>query len=268
VIKDFKMYLFKDGYDDPMTASKKLIQADPGFTRLELDAWPVKINGQPDYAQITDRRLDTLKRHGEEYVSKNFQNFYKNVRNEFLIKHASIFRHIMINRTDSGLYVERKPIPPALNVGSLGDSSAAPVKYMTIVAGKSVDDKKYYAEDMDGDGFAETFYVSVIDGFNWGFKSGPNIIFIYRNTDPEIKEIIGTLTHEAYFGTTQEEEAVKKSMNDNFKKNVATVDKGSSKNYDDREIVEKWIDLVVGENIKKIRPEKKEKDKDDGSGSK
>jgi hypothetical protein len=108
----------------------------------------------------------------------------------------------MINRKESGLFVERTPLPKrAYDEG--------PTKFKTIVTGKTIDEKIYYAEDADGDNITETFSVTIPDGFNWGYKSGANIVFIYKNKQENIKNIIGKLTTEAYSGTPEEESIIK-----------------------------------------------------------
>ncbi|MBN2401554.1 MAG: hypothetical protein JXN64_04070, partial [Spirochaetes bacterium] len=76
------------------------------------------------------------------------------------------------------------------------------------------------AEDSDGDEITETFYVVYDDGFNWGFKSGPNILFIYNNRDEEIKQLMGKLCYEAYYGTPEEESLILK----NFPKETDIID--------------------------------------------
>ncbi|HPB81516.1 MAG TPA: hypothetical protein PK200_05700, partial [Spirochaetota bacterium] len=93
----------------------------------------------------------------------------------------------------------------------------------------------------DGDGITETLTVNINDGFHWGFKSGPNIIFIYQNKDPEIQKLIGNLTKDAYFGTEEEQTTLKKSMSKEFspKKNVV------STNWDDKSIINRWVSDLV-----------------------
>jgi hypothetical protein len=203
IIKDRKMYLLKDGYDDPrvVRTQQLLIQKESAMVG---DVWVNKINSKPDYIRITDRRIELMKNFGEEFVSKQFGSFYVSVRNAFLNRHVQTFRQLMNNRAESGLVVERVPLPKPLYVGAPDE----PTKYATYVIGKTIDDKLYYAIDADGDGVTETFTVNIPDGFHWGYKSGPNIILILNNTDEEIKGIIGKLAHEAYYGTPDEEKNI------------------------------------------------------------
>ena len=57
--------------------------------------------------------------------------------------------------------------------------TATEVKYDNPGIGQDPDGGTvYYAEDADGDGITETFTVESRDGFQWGFKSGPNVVCI------------------------------------------------------------------------------------------
>jgi hypothetical protein len=143
----------------------------------------------------------------EEFVEKNFGDFYRSVRNSLINKHVQIFKSLMRDRVESSLNLQRKPIsPPAFQ------EVKEPSKYSTVVSAKTLNDTLYYAEDSDGDNITETFYVTFEDGFTWGFKSGPNIIFIYNNKEEDIKQLIGKLCYEAYYGTSEEEKAILKTF--------------------------------------------------------
>jgi len=204
IIRDRKMYLIKDGYDNEKTITHKRRILDRE-NQLIPDLWNNKIDNKPDYIMVTDRRIELLKNFTQEFVDKNFGQFYINVRDEFINKHVKIFETLMRNRKESGLFVERKPIPKRI----YDDSET---KYSIRVTAKTIDDRIYYAEDMDGDGVTETFTVSISDGFNWGYKSGANLIMIYNNSQEDIKKLMGNLTKNAYYGTEQEEEVIKKTF--------------------------------------------------------
>ncbi len=202
-IKDKKMYLIQDGYDNPkdVAIQRTILENE---NKLAEDLWTNKINSKPDYIRITERRVEVLKNTSEDFVAKNFGSFYTSVRNAFIQKHVNIFKQLMQDRKESGLVVERYPIPKPTYIGAPSE----PQKYGIYVVGKTIDEKLYYAEDTDGDGITETFYVDIPDGFNWGYKSGPNILFIYHNKEDDIKQLIGSLTHDAYFGTPEEEKTI------------------------------------------------------------
>jgi hypothetical protein len=204
IIRDSKMYLFKDGYDSPETVrtQKRILDME---NRLIPDLWENKIDGNPDYIIVTDRRTELMKNITQDFVTKNFGEFYKKVRDDFLKKHVSIFSQLMVNRKNTGLFVRYEPLPKRVY-------DTGPTKYFISVTAKTIDEKIYYAEDADGDGITETFSVSIPDGFHWGFKSGPNIIFIYNNQQDDVKEIIGKLAHNAYHGTPEEEKIIRETF--------------------------------------------------------
>lgn len=245
IIRDKKMYLLKDGYDNISEINLKRIlvtidDKDPKLIDKELRG----ITGKPNYVQITERRIELLKKidinEGEDFVSRTFGKFYTNVRDAFLKKHIEMFRNLMISRKESGLFVERVRLPRKLVLGG-GDEK---FKFATYVTAKSEDEKIFFAADSDGDGVTETFWVRIGDGFNWGYQSGPNIIFIYNNTKDDIKQLIGNLTKEAVFGTEEEQNIISKDMAANFKQS----DDGKSaqgKNWDDVEniniLIQKYI---------------------------
>lgn len=211
IIKKSKMYLMKDGFDDTGSIKEKRLMLGMEATLIDDEAlWKNKLNGKPDYIKITDRRVEIMTNRNEEFVSKNFGKFYSTVRDSFIKRHVAVFRQLMRNRRESGLYVMRKPLPKPVQVGL--DTSKMPTKYITSARAKTIDEKIYYCEDADGDGITETFTVQLPDGFDWGFKSGPNMIFIYKNKTKEIETLIGKLTNEAYFGTSEEERTILESF--------------------------------------------------------
>jgi len=207
IIKSNQVYLFRDGYDD---IRKIKLEGLVREMRRELpkDIWVNGINSKPDYVQIADRRTEKLLNVTEDFVDKNFGDFYRSVRNSLINKHVQVFKELMRQRVESSLNLQRKPIsPPAFQA-----VQEQPSKYSTTVSAKTLNDTIYYAEDSDGDNITETFYVVFDDGFNWGFKSGPNILFIYNNKEEDVKQLIGKLCHEAYYGTSEEEKAILKTF--------------------------------------------------------
>jgi len=210
IIKDKRMYLFKDGYDDPKIVEQNRIIKEMENSLLYNVLWEREIDGKPDYLVITDRRTEILKKivvsDKNENLSEKYTEFYTKMRDSFIQKHVNIFRGLMVNRKDSELKVIRKPIPKKLR-------DNGPTKYMISATAKTKDGLLYYAEDADGDGVTETFTVELPDGFNWGYQSGPNIIFIYKNKQENIKAMIGKLTKEAYEGTDEEENIILKQFN-------------------------------------------------------
>ena len=206
IINKRKIYLFKDGYDNFNDIRTKRLILETQKRLIPDDLWTNTIDSKPDYIRITDRRVEILRNENQDFVTKNFGDFYLKIRNSFIQKHVNIFKTLLITRKESGLHVKKIPIPKRL-----GDTSSE-TKFVTSVTAKTVDEKLYYAEDADGDGITETFFVNIPDGFNWGYKSGPNILCIYNNQDPEIQKIIGKITHEAYHGTAEEEEIIKKTF--------------------------------------------------------
>jgi hypothetical protein len=207
IIKGGKMYLIKDGYDDPRDVHdmrQGLLLDSIQFAEEEL--WANKMNGKPDYIRVTDRRQELLKNFDEAYVSKNFGETYVKVRDAFIQRHVAIFEQLMRNRKESELTLERHVLAaPAI----IGDTKAdsKPKYYMSVIA-RSNDGRIYYAEDADGDSIAETFSVTIPDNFHWGYRSGPNVVFIYKNKEKDIEQMIGKLTNEAYFGTADEEKNI------------------------------------------------------------
>lgn len=204
IVKDRKMYLFRDGHDEPSNVSTQRLILEME-NRLIPDLWKNKIDNKPDYIRITDRRVEVLKKVNQEFVTNNFGDFFTNVRDKFIKRHVNIFKTLMINRRLSGLFVRRRPLPKKVY-------DTGPTKYYTSVTGKTIDETIYFAEDADGDNITETFTVNIPDGFHWGFKSGANIIFIYNNSQENIKNLIGKLAYDAYYGTPEEGEIIKKQF--------------------------------------------------------
>jgi len=198
IIKDKQMYLFKDGYDDPRIVEENRIIKEMENRLVVNDMWARAIDGKPDYLLITDRRVEVQKKfvvaEKNDNLSQRYCDFYTKMRDSFIQKHVNIFRGLIINRKDADFRMERLPIPKTIR-------DEGPTKYYTYVVAKTKDGQVYYAEDSDGDGVTETFSVELPDGFHWGSQSGPNILFILKNRQENVKAMIGTLTREAYEGT-------------------------------------------------------------------
>jgi len=209
IIRDKKIYLFKDGYDDPKIVEQNKVIREMENRLIMNTLWEREIDGKPDYVRITDRRQEIQRKEipfgAQENLDERYINFYTKTRDSFVKRHVEIFKGLMVNRKDSELKVDRRPIPKALNYDG-------PTKYFTSVVGKTKNGLIYYAQDSDGDGTTETFTVNLPDGFHWGYKSGPNIIFIYKNKQENIKELIGPLTNLAFEGTPEEEKIIEKQF--------------------------------------------------------
>ena len=162
IVRDNKTYLIRDGYDDPDVMQKNLILLLRGKLTFGSQ-WTNKINSKPDFVRISDKRLEMLKNVNEEFVTKNFGDFYKNVRNAFLQKHVTIFLNMMQERKKNNIRVERNPVPLMLI-----EDSPKETKFSITVSGKTIGDTVYFAEDADGDGVTETFSVDLLDSFDWG----------------------------------------------------------------------------------------------------
>lgn len=209
IIKDKKMYLFKDGYDDPKIVEENKLLWQLQNRLIMNTLWEREIDGKPDLVRITDRRQEIKRKEitfgVQENLDEKYSDFYNRTRDAFIQRHVAIFKGLMVNRKDSELKVERRAIPKKLTYNG-------PTQYFTSVVGKTKDGMMYYAQDADGDGITETFTVNLPDGFHWGYKSGPNIIFILQNKQENIKGIIGELTKFAFDGTPEEEIIIKKQF--------------------------------------------------------
>ncbi|MCP4135517.1 MAG: hypothetical protein GY754_31400 [bacterium] len=246
IIRDSKMYLFKDGYDSnyDVRGQKKILEME---NRMIPDLWSNKIDNNPDFVTITDRKLSIMRKvalqdakPGEENttpknLADNYIKMYSEVRSTFLKAHVKKLMNLMINDKEN-IYVTREPIPKrAYDTGE--------TKYCTRIAAKTINKTLYYAEDGDGDGITETFTAGIRDGFDWGGEAGPNIILIYKckffdkdkkPINPEIKEIVGSITKQAYFGTEIEEKNLGKAMEkekENIKEMIEDIYLFDSKKY-------------------------------------
>lgn len=203
VIKDGKTYFIVDGYDNPSEVQMKKIVMDSENKYIENnDYWLNKINGKPDYIKIKYRRNELLKNMNEEFVTSNFGQFYKSVRDKFIKMHVEKFRNLMKNRGESKLTVSRRLLSVQVNKDNPNDIKQ---RFFKSATAKAADETVYYCEDADGDGITETFMASLDDGFDWGIGSGPNILMIAGNTDKDIETMIGKLVNESESGTVEEE---------------------------------------------------------------
>ena len=226
IIKDQKVLLFKDGYDDPKVAEENYL-AKSRSNRLSFnETWERDIDGKPDYLVVAERKREVLKNiilpgsNGE--LKKEYVDFYIKTREAFLQAHVDKFRQIVSSKTAEDLNLrgsvsesssdskgERVMIDAVYNIHRIAIpkklSDDGPTKYKISVTAKTKEGAVYYAEDADGDGVTETFTLDINDGFAWGYKSGPNIIFIFKNKQEDIKNIIGNLCKEAYEGGSPEE---------------------------------------------------------------
>ena len=204
VIKDSKIYLLTDGYDNEDDVQAQRLKLDIEHQMIP-DLWVNKIDNTPDYFRVLDRKIEILHSKNKEEITQNYGDFFQKVRETFLKKHVNIFKALIVNRRDSGLHVSRKEIPRRIH-------DDGPARYAISVTARTMDEKVYYAEDADGDGITETFTVQIADGFTWGAKSGANIILIINNQQKEITDIIGKIAHESYYGTPEEINYVKSSF--------------------------------------------------------
>ena len=95
IIQNKQVYLLSDGYDDAKEVEMKRYVKELQRSVYE-SLWKNKINSKPDYIKITERRVERLLNVTEEFVNKNFGDFYNNVRNAFISKHVKIFRQLMV----------------------------------------------------------------------------------------------------------------------------------------------------------------------------
>lgn len=212
IIKENKVYHLVDGYDIVSEVQMKKIVMDAENKYIENnDFWLNKINGKPDYVRIIYRRSDLLKNTNEEFVTSNFGQFYKSVRDKFIKLHVDKFRTLMKNRGESRLTVKKRLLSVKVNPENTNDIKQ---RFFKSASAKAADETVYYCEDADGDGITETFMATIDDGFNWGVGSGPNLLIIRGNTDKDIETLIGKLVNESENGTVEEE----KKMFQNFPK--------------------------------------------------
>ena len=192
IIRDNKMFFFEDGYDDRDEEMVKYVAARASRSMIE-DLWPNKISGKLNHALVTDRRVKVLQSFNSEAIERRFGQEYKEARDQLIKQHVQIFYAMLLRPTESEITFVRRKIPRVW-------ADDEPIRYFASVALKTLNGRLYYAEDTNGDGVTDTFTVSGPENFNWGFKSGPNIICILNNTQEDIKEMIGKLVADAFDG--------------------------------------------------------------------
>ncbi|HNW28152.1 MAG TPA: hypothetical protein PKN50_06745, partial [Spirochaetota bacterium] len=131
VIKDKKVYLIQDGYDNPEQVAHNKAVLDR-TSQIVPDLWQNKIANSPNYVMITDRKIEIQKNMTKEFVSSNYKDFYLAVRDKFLKKHVAIFLSLIVNRKESDINVSRERIPRKISDGDQ-------VKYITRVTGRTPD---------------------------------------------------------------------------------------------------------------------------------
>ncbi len=221
IIRDRKMYLFKDGFDDPKIVEENRLIKETQNELIRNELWERQIDGQPDFLVITDRRTEILKRittKPTDNIQEAYSKYYQTIRDKFIKEHVDVFRGLLINRKEAEIKVVRTPLAKHIN------DTTNETKYFTSVTAKTKDGMIYYAEDSDGDGVTESFSVDLPDGFNWGYKSGPNIIFIYKNTQVNVKNLIQNLAKEAWEGTTEEGAIIDKEFSTLEKQTIELID--------------------------------------------
>ncbi len=195
IIRDSKSCLIMDGYDSPDHVNDLYVQEQRQRV-MPGDLWQNKIDGDPDFMIMSDRRKELIRSSSADFVKSGYGELYSTVRTSFLKRHVARFKTLILKKEENTVLITRTEIPRDIN-----DSSDQ--KYKTTVKAKGDDDVLYYAEDADGDGITETFTATISDGFNWGYNSGPNIINITCNSRDDIKALIGDIAMEAYNGSPE-----------------------------------------------------------------
>ena len=189
-----------------------------------------RLDGSPDYLMIANARLRTVNVENidmpeeEAWVSTNFGDFYKNLRDRHIRRFVSQYTDLLsepeqfnarIFRNRAILSYARQDGETHTTPASSGEQAApADTTPSADSAGESVlwyrrvdivanDGTHYTAIDADGDRITETFLVSEAGGFNWGRPELPNVIAIYNNREPGVQELIQNLVEIAFRGTEE-----------------------------------------------------------------
>ena len=189
-----------------------------------------RLDGAPDYLMIANARLRTVNVENidmpeeEAWVSTNFTEFYKRLRDRHIRRFVSQYTDLLsepeqfnarIFRNRAILSYAREggeshtTAPGSAEQGAATDAAAPSesggedvlwYRRVDIIAN---DGTHYTAIDADGDRITETFLVSEAGGFNWGRPELPNVIAIYNNREPEVQELIKSLVEIAFRGTEE-----------------------------------------------------------------
>lgn len=227
-------------------ASINLVKRPPPFERQSF--YVNAVDGTPDYVQVGHKngrvpdleRLDTDER---KWVSENFTDFYKTVRDAHLNRYINQFkdlisqptrfnarvvvtRHVLLDNFLKGQRADRKgtAIDPNLQEGNITEvkeeqpaedetSGKRTVEFLRVDAAGN-DGTMYTAIDADGDGVTETFLVKAPGGFNWGTEKAPNVISIFNNREPEVEKLIGGLVKFARHGGDESEQQLVNRKNE------------------------------------------------------
>ncbi len=203
VIRDKKIYFLVDGLDvvADVESTRNIKDALHEYVE-ENDFWANKINGKPDYVRIMYRRNDLMVNSNEEFVTTNFGQFYKTIRDRFIKLHVDRFRQLLKHRGDAKLTIKKRLLSFKVNPENTAEIKQ---KFYISAKAKANDGTVYMVEDADGDGITETFTATRDDGFDWGLGTGPNLLLIRGNTDKDLETMIGKLANEAVHGTVEEE---------------------------------------------------------------
>ncbi len=215
-----------------------IVQRPPAF---ELQSFYINsVDGVPDYVQVGHRNgivpdLERLDSNERKWVSENFTEFYKTVRDAHLKRYINqykdliskptlynarveVSRHVLLKNFLDGERADRKQtaVDPGLaaegNITEVKETKPAaegrPAKKtveflrVDVLAG---DGTRYTAIDANGDGKTESFLVNEAGGFHWGTEKAANVISIFNNRESEVEKLIGDLVAFARRGGDESE---------------------------------------------------------------
>ena len=82
IIKDKKIYLLEDGYDNPEQVYFNKLSFNQG-NQFVPNIWTNLIDGKPDYVIVTERRVEVQRNSDKDWVSKNYSEMYTGLRDRF-----------------------------------------------------------------------------------------------------------------------------------------------------------------------------------------